>query len=266
VDLTALRDFAHELADVADRLSMASFGGPVPAVAKPDGTPVTEADEAIERTLRERIVEAHPDHAVFGEEGGGRLDGDVPTWVIDPIDGTKNFMRGVPVFATLVALVVDRQPVLGVVSAPGMATRWDGADGLGARQNGTAIGVSSIASIGAAHLCHGDADRLRELPALWDAFGRLHDDAWRMRGFGDFWNHMLVAAGAADAAFERELPPWDVAALAPIVREAGGRVTDVHGVDVLAPGHAARPNLVVSSNGLLHDALCARLAPAVAIE
>ena len=264
MDLQGLRAFALELADVADELSMAHFGEPVPATAKPDGTPVTEADRAIERALRERIAERAPGHAVFGEEAGGTLDGDAPTWVIDPIDGTKGFMRGVPVFATLIGLVVDGRAVVGVASAPALGERWDAAAGLGARRNGSPIGVSAIAALEDAHVCHGDADRFRPLPRLWEAFGALHDHVWRMRGFGDFWNHLLVAAGAADAAFERELPAWDVAALVPVVTEAGGRITDARGEDVLAPDHTSRPNLVVTTNGLLHDALLERLAPTLA--
>jgi histidinol-phosphatase len=264
VDLERLRAFALELADVADAISSAHFGGAVPAMAKPDGTPVTEADRAIEAALRARIGEAEPGHAVVGEEEGGVLEAAAPTWVIDPIDATKNFMRGVPVFATLIGLVTGGRAVIGVVSAPAMGERWDAAAGLGARRNGQRIGVSAVADLAEAHVCHGDADRFRELPALWDAFGRLHDDVWRMRGFGDFWNHLLVAAGAADAAFERELPAWDVAALVPILTEAGGRISDAHGGSVLDPAHARRPNLVVTSNGRVHDDLLARLAPALA--
>ena len=207
---------------------------------------------------------AEPGHAVLGEEEGGPLETAAPTWVIDPIDGTKNFMRGVPVFATLIALVAGGRALLGVVSAPAMGERWDAAAGLGARRNGQRIGVSAVAALPDAHVCHGDADRFRALPALWEAFGRLHDDVWRMRGFGDFWNHLLVAAGAADAAFERELPAWDVAALVPILTEAGGRISDVRGESVLDPAHPTRPNLVVTSNGRVHDELLARLAPALA--
>ena len=264
LDIARLHAFALELAERADALSMRHFGGPVPAVTKPDGTPVTEADRAIEAELRSRIAQAWPEHAVFGEEQGGALHAAAPTWVLDPIDGTKNYMRGVPVFATLIALVVDGRALLGVASAPALGERWDAAEGLGARRNGAAIGVSAIAAVEHAHILHGDADRFRDAPGLWAAFGDLHDEAWRMRGFGDYWNHLLVAAGAAEAAFERELPAWDVAALVAIVSEAGGRITDAHGASVLAPDHAARPNLVVTSNGALHDALLARLAPGLA--
>jgi histidinol-phosphatase len=153
--------------------------------------------------------------------------------------------------------------VLGVVSAPAMGERWDAAAGLGARRDGEPIGVSAVAALDDAPICHGDADRFRALPALWQAFGRLHDDAWRMRGFGDFWNHVLVAAGAADAAFERELPAWDVGALIPILEEAGGRISDAYGGSVLAPEHVLGANLVVSSNGRVHEELLGRLAPAL---
>jgi histidinol-phosphatase len=266
MDLAGLRTFALELADAADALSMTHFGGPVPATAKPDGTPVTVADRAIEEALRALIARELPGHAVYGEEAGGALEPTAPTWVLDPIDGTKNFMRGVPVFATLIGLVVDRRAVLGVVSAPAMGERWSAAEGLGAQRNDAPIGVSAVATLADAHVCHGDADRFRGHPALWDTFGRLHDEVWRMRGFGDFWNHLLVATGAADVAFERELPAWDVAALVPIVTEAGGRITDAHGRSVLDPSHAGSLNLVVTTNGVLHDAALVRLAPAVTQE
>lgn len=258
-DLGALRAFASELADHADHLSMERFGGPVPAVDKPDGTPVTEVDRAIEAVLRRRIAERYPRHAVFGEEQGGRVETDVPTWVIDPIDATKNYMRGVPVFATLIALVQDGRAVVGVASAPAMGERWEAVAGGGATRNGSVIGVSAISSVGEAQVLHGDADRFRSWPSLWEEFGRLHDDAWRVRGFGDYYNHLLVAAGSAEAAFEREVALWDVAALECIVTEAGGRITDFRGRPPLSGLRCGGPNGVLTTNGLLHEELLARL-------
>jgi histidinol-phosphatase len=253
LDLPALRNTAHELADIADALTMERFGGPVPAVAKPDGSPVTEADRAVERALRGELARRCPDHAILGEEGGGGIYAAVPTWVIDPIDATKNFMRGVPIFATLIAVVVDGEAVVGVASAPALGERWDAARGLGARRNGVPVGVSAIADLADAHILHGGLDWYRSEPGLWELLGRLAEEAWRTRGFGDFWMHLLVAGGMAEAAFEHDLRPWDVAAVACIVAEAGGRCTAWDGSSALLSGQ------MLSTNGLVHDMMLARL-------
>lgn len=256
LDLEALRGHALDLADTADRIALAHFGGLLSATTKADGSPVTAADAAIESALRDRIATALPAHAVLGEEEGGHIDAEVPTWVIDPIDATKNFMRGVPVFATLIGLVVDGREVLGVASAPAMGERWVAVDGGGATRNGERIGVSAVATLADAHVLHGGLEWHRDKPGRWDALGRIVDRAWRTRGFGDYWMHLLVAAGAADVAFERDLRPWDVAALACIVREAGGRMTAFDGSSSsLLTGEA------LTTNGLLHDELVAALAP-----
>ncbi|CAN5270606.1 histidinol-phosphatase [soil metagenome] len=256
MDLAALRDFALHLADAADAIALDRFGGPVLAVTKPDGSPVTAADKAIEATLRARIAAAHPDHAILGEEEGGHpLDPAVPTWVIDPIDATANFMRGVPVFATLVALVHGGQPIVGVASAPAMGERWDAAEGLGARRNDVQVGVSAIASLADAHVLHGGLRWYRDDPAAWELLGALADDSWRTRGFGDYWMHLLVAGGMADVALDRDLKPWDIAAPACIVTEAGGRATDWEGGPALGTGD------LLSTNGVLHDELTERLLP-----
>jgi histidinol-phosphatase len=254
MDLAALRDFALQLADEADAIALDHFGGPVPALIKPDGSPVTAADKAVEATLRARIAAAYPDHAILGEEeGGDALDPAIPTWVIDPIDATANFMRGVPVFATLIALVRGDQPVVGVASAPAMGERWDAAEGLGARRNGVQVGVSAIASLAEAHVLHGGLRWYRDDPAAWELLGTVVDDAWRTRGFGDYWMHLLVAGGMADVAFDRDLKPWDIAAPACVVTEAGGRATDWEGGPALGTGD------LLSTNGLLHDELVGRL-------
>ncbi len=247
-DPAALRETAVALAEVADGLAMARFGGPVPATTKPDGSPVTAADREIEAALRAELARAHPDHAVLGEEQGGALDPDVPTWVIDPIDATKNYLRGVPVFATLIAVVVDGRAVVGVASAPALGERWDAAEGLGARRNGVTVGVSAIAELAEAHLCHGGLTWFRDAPGAWERLGGLVDAAWRTRGFGDFWMHLLVAGGMAEAAFERDLSVWDLAALLPIVTEAGGTVSTFDGGDPLAGDGS-----LLSSNGALHE-------------
>jgi histidinol-phosphatase len=261
LDLEELGAFASELADAADRISMGRFGGPVPAFDKPDGTPVTAVDRAIESTIRGMIAQRCPDHAVMGEEHGGRLDAGKPTWVIDPIDATKNYMRGVPVFATLVALVIDARPVIGVASAPAMGERWAAASGHGATRNGEPIGVSAISTLDRSSVLYSDVERFRAWPRMWAEFERLHDEVWRARSYGDYYNHLLVAAGCAEVAFEREVAPWDVAALECVVTEAGGRTTDFHGNPPLTAMRAGGPNGVLSTNGLLHDEFLARLEP-----
>lgn len=249
-------DVALELADIADGITLERFGGPVPSVAKPDGTPVTEADHAVEAALRARLAERCPDHAILGEEQGGAIDPSTPTWVIDPIDATKNFMRGIPVYATLIALVEGGRAVVGVASAPALGERWDAAQGLGARRNGEAIGVSAIADLADAQVLHGGLHWYREHPGMWDLLGRIADRCGRTRGFGDFWMHLLVAGGMAEVAFERDLSPWDVAALECIVTEAGGRFTGLSGESALVSGDA------LTTNGLLHDELLGLLAGA----
>jgi histidinol-phosphatase len=254
MDLDGVRAFALELADAADAISMRYFGGPVPAVAKPDGTPVTEADQAIEQLLRERIAATFPRHAVLGEEEGGAIEARRPTWVIDPIDGTRNFMRGVPIFATLIGLVIEGVVVVGVASAPAMGERWDAARGAGAYLNGSPVGVSTVGQLADAQVLHGGLDWWRQDPGAWDLLGTLADRAGRTRGFGDFWMHLLVAGGMADVALDRDLRPWDIAALDCIVTEAGGRATAWDGSPALAS------DTLLCTNGLLHDELRALLA------
>jgi histidinol-phosphatase len=253
-DLEGLRAFALELADAADVISMRYFGGLVPAVAKPDGTPVTEADRAIERLLRERIAASFPKHAVLGEEEGGAIEAGSPTWVIDPIDGTGNFMRGIPIFATLIGLVVEHTAVLGVASVPAMRQRWDAARGAGARLNGAPVGVSAISRLADAQVLHGGLKWWRGDPSMWELLGKLADRAGRTRGFGDFWMHLLVAGGMADVAIERDLCLWDIAALDCIVTEAGGRATAWDGAPTFTSDR------LLCTNGLLHDEVTALLA------
>ena len=254
-DPEELRDFAMELADVADRITLAHFGTSVAAEAKPDGSPVTAADRAVEAALRERISARWPDHAILGEEEGGDLHADVPTWVVDPIDATKNFMRGIDVYATLIGLVVGGHGVVGVASAPALGERWDAARGRGARRNGAAIEVSAIGELADAHLLHGGLDWYRTAPGMWEVLGELSERVWRTRGFGDFWMHLLVAGGMAEVAFEHDLKPWDIAALECIITEAGGRMTSWDGSPPIASGQ------VLSTNGRLHPDMLDILAP-----
>ncbi|MDQ3538655.1 MAG: histidinol phosphatase [Actinomycetota bacterium] len=248
VDVERWLDVALQLADVADMISLAHFGGRVAARTKDDGSLVTAADTAVEAALRERLAVLAPDHAVLGEEEGGTIVSDVPTWVLDPIDATNNFLRGVPVYATLLSLVESGEPVVGVASAPAMGQRWDAAASLGARRNGVAAGVSDVADLSEAQVLHGGLDWWHARQRRWDLLGRLVDRSWRTRGFGDFWMHLLVAGGMADVAVEQDLKAWDIAAVQCIVTEAGGRMTAWDGSSSsLSSGQA------LTSNGVLHE-------------
>lgn len=252
---TELRDLALELADVADAIALGTFGRDVPATSKPDGSPVTAADREIEATVRQRIGAALPTATVFGEEDGGELTTDGTCFVIDPIDGTKNFMRGVPVFATLVGVLVDGEVVAGVASAPALGERWDAARYAGTRRNGRPVCVSEVAEIGDAHVLHGGLDRFSVDRVRWERLRQIADAAWRTRGFGEFWMHLLVAGGHADVAFEDGLSIWDIAALEIIVSEAGGRMTTWDGASVVTGDGSA----LTTNGGLLHDELLSRL-------
>jgi histidinol-phosphatase len=252
-------DLALQLADAADAVTLDRFGAADLVVeAKPDLTPVSDADTATERALREVLSRERPDDTVSGEEYGTDGTG-TRRWVIDPIDGTKNYVRNVPVWATLIALLDGPQPVLGVVSAPALSRRWWAARGSGAWMSvGGAeprrLSVSRVATLADASLSYASLSAWAPF-GLRDAFVALTSQVWRSRGYGDFWSYMLVAEGAVDLAAEPELSLWDMAALAPIVTEAGGRFTGVDGVDGVHQGSAA------ASNGLLHDALLAALRP-----
>jgi histidinol-phosphatase len=252
-DLDALRALAEELADAADAVSLEHFGGRVAAELKTDGSPVTAADTAVEAAVRRLLAERVPDMPVLGEEEGGALDPQRPTWVIDPIDATANFMRGIPIYATLIAVVAGGQPVVGVASAPALGERWSAAAGSGATRNGAAVRVSDVEDLSQAQVLHGGLDWWRSSPQAWEALGALTDRCKRVRGFGDFWMHLLVAGGMAEVAVERDLKPWDVAAVQCIVTEAGGRMTSYNGGSPLATGEA------VSTNGRMHDDVLALL-------
>jgi len=224
---------------------------------KPDLTPVSEADRAVEQMLRERLGAARPGDAVVGEELGTHGDADsdgARRWIVDPIDGTKSYVRGIPVFATLLALERDGELAVGVVSAPALTRRWWAVRGEGAFANGDPIRVSRVATLSDAHLAY-DSFPDFEQYGLGDRFLALVRRCWRSRGLGDFWAHALVAEGAVDIAIEPGgLHVWDLAALQVIVEEAGGRLTDLAGV-ARADGGSG-----VSTNGLLHDEVLAALA------
>jgi histidinol-phosphatase len=253
-DLALLRDAAHELADLADAATMRAFRRHLDVRTKADGTWVTEVDEEVERTLRAALRRRFPDHAVLGEEDG--LDGpaDAPRWVIDPIDGTTNFVKGNPVFATLIGLQIDGEDVVGVASAPALATRFDGIAGGPARQDGRRLAVSEIDGLADAEVAFGGLCYFAER-GLASAPARLTGATARQRGYGDFWNHCLVAAGSTDIALDAVVSLWDLVAVKVIVEAAGGRFTDLEGVPTADGGSA------VSTNGRLHEAVLALLTP-----
>ena len=218
---------------------------------KPDLTPVTEADRAVEEALRSRIGIDRPGHGVLGEEFGA----EGPTssrWVLDPIDGTKNYVRGIPVWATCIALQRQGDVAAGVVSAPALGRRWWAGRGEGAFADGQPVRVSAVTDLADAQLSY-DSVMSFDPYGLAERFLGLARRCWRTRGLGDFWSHVLVAEGAVDVAVEPEVSVWDVAAVQVIVEEAGGRFTDLAG--------AARPDggSAVSTNGLLHDEVLAAL-------
>jgi histidinol-phosphatase len=253
--MTAVRDdvtLALRLADQADELTMDRFGArDLHVDTKPDLTPVTDADRSVEAALRDTLSQQRPDDPVLGEEFGGTTTFAGRQWVIDPIDGTKNFVRGVPVWATLIALLHDGVPVAGVVSAPALQRRWwagagDGAVASFAGGPARRVSVSSVADLGSASLSFSSLSGWAKL-GLRDRFIELTDSVWRVRGYGDFFSYCLLAEGAVDIAAEPEVSLWDLAALDIVVREAGGAFTSLDG---RAGPHGGN---VVATNGLLHE-------------
>ena len=251
-DLSEELSFAREVAELGGRIAMGHFQRDPKRERKTDGTWVTEADWAVEAQIRIRIARTYPDHNILGEEegltaaGGGEAVHGAPTWIIDPIDGTHNYMLGIPIWATLVSLRVDEENVVGVAHAPALGETYDGAVGLGARCNGDAIRVEPVPSLSDAHVVFG-AERGFIGAGMSDFFDELVTSCWRARGFGDFWGHMLVARGAAHVMVEPDLSMWDVAALEPIVTEAGGRLTHIDGSPWREPGSC------LTTNGALHN-------------
>ena len=254
--MSSALEFALELADIADRLTLARFqAADLVVQTKPDMTPVTEADRAVEDALMERIAAVRPGESFIGEETGTSGSG-AARWIIDPIDGTKNYVRGIPVYATLIALEEEGILTTAVASAPALGHRWWAARGEGAHLDGRRIRVSAVGRLEDAQVCYGSLDAWEEAGLLQN-FLELGRRAWRTRGFGDFWTHMLVAEGRAEVALEGPgVKLWDMAAPKLIVEEAGGRVTDLSGVDV-AGGSA------VTTNGLLHREVLEILDPGV---
>ncbi|MFV2121559.1 histidinol-phosphatase [Streptomyces sp. Act-28] len=253
---------AHTLADAADTATMDRFQAlDLKVETKPDMTPVSEADRAAEELIRGLLQRARPHDAILGEEYG--VEGTGPRrWVVDPIDGTKNYVRGVPVWATLIALMEadaegEYQPVVGVVSAPALGRRWWAAKGLGAYTgrdlaSATRIRVSKVAELADASFAYSSLTGWEERGRL-DGFLDLSRACWRTRAYGDFWPYMMVAEGAVDICAEPELSLWDMAANAIVVQEAGGAFTGLDGREGPHGGNAA------ASNGLLHHELLAHL-------
>jgi histidinol-phosphatase len=242
---------AHAIADRAGDIALSFFRHDPEVRWKPDATPVTEADLAIEAMMREELGRRFPDDAVRGEEGG--LVGEAErTWIVDPIDGTRNFAGGIQIWANLLALRVGGDYVLGLVNAPALGERYAAVRGGGATWNDVAMHVSGVERTADGMVVFGDVEVWAGTD-LADRFHRLAHAARRNRGFGDFWGHMLVARGAAEAMVEPELSEWDFAPLIPIVTEAGGRVTQLDGSP---PVHGGS---LLSSNGHVHDEVVAAL-------
>lgn len=264
---------ALELADLADSITLARFRAEDLVIeTKPDFTPVTDADRAVEQALRQRIGAARPDDSILGEEYGVRGAGrgrPAPgyedrgrRWILDPIDATKSFLRGMPIFGSLIALAVDDEVQVGVVSAPALGRRWWASRGAGAHAWGGGAGVRGpgTGSVGGRPIAVSRVTELADAQLAWsgiedwdeigrfDALVELGRRCWRTRGVGDFWQYMLVAEGAAEIALDPTISIWDVAAVQVIVEEAGGRFTDLGGARTPDGGDA------IATNGLLHDA------------
>ena len=240
---------AIQLADLADPISLCYFQSDRLVIAtKSDGSFVSQADREVETALRKHLASARPQDAILGEEDGA---GDVVSarrWILDPIDGTTRFSRGIPLFACLIALEQDGEIVLGLVSAPALKRRWWAVRGLGAFADGRPIRVSSISRLEKTHVSLGNPGNWVE-SGMYERLGPLAGCAGSTTGYGDFWPHMLVAEGAADAALEPSAALWDLAPLKVIVEEAGGRFTDFAGASTAEGGTA------LSSNGLMHSEL-----------
>lgn len=253
--------FALSACDVADEIALRHFRRELEVMVKPDRTFVTIADRSIEKAIRERIGATYPEHGMVGEEYGEEAGQASVRWYIDPIDGTSNFIRGVPVFATLLALEVDGELQLGVMSAPAMGERWYARRGGGAwaastigdgRPSVRRVLVSGVDRVENAHVLYGSALDLEESGEA-PGFRGLLQSAWRNRGFGDFWGYALVAEGSAEMMAETGLGSWDLAAPAVLLEEAGGLMTDLAGRRTVHAGSA------LATNGLLHETILERL-------
>jgi len=263
-DLLEDLKLVHQLADAADEVSMRRFGASdLVVTSKPDMTPVSDADKRVEEVVREMIMKRFASDSIIGEEFG--VTGNSPReWIIDPIDGTKNFVRGVPVWATLIGLRISGanplagDMVVGMISAPALGRRWWSAQGggawLGAPSDGGTTGkrirVSGISNLSDASLSYSNLMGWQESGRL-PAFMHLVEKVWRTRGYGDFWSHCMVAEGVIDVSAEPSVALWDLAAVAALVSEAGGRFTGLNAKE--GPDQKS----AVASNAILHDEVLA---------
>ena len=252
-------DHAVRIAEIAAKAARGYFRGRLGIEFKEDESPVTQADKGVEAEVRVYLQRNFPDHGIYGEEHGIEGADRDDIWIIDPIDGTKNFVRGVPVWATLIALVDEGEPVVGVVSAPALGKRWWAAKGAGAYMGrslaaATRLRVSNISELSDASLSYSSLGGWKQRGNL-DEFLGLTEEVWRTRAYGDFWSYCLVAEGAVDIACEPELNLYDMAALVPIVTEAGGRFTSLEGEDGPFGGNA------LATNSILHSEVLKRLNP-----
>ena len=250
---------ALALADAADAVSLPRFGAlDLQVETKPDHTPVSDADTATERAIRALLERRRPHDAIVGEEYGESGTGS-RRWIIDPIDGTKNYVRGVPVWGTLIALMERDEVYVGVVSAPALGRRWWASRGQGAwlsvfGDEPRHLHVSGVATLADASVAYSSLHGWSQAPGGVDGLLALERRVWRTRGYGDFWQHAMVAEGVVDAAAEPEVSLWDLAALAVLVEEAGGRFTDLRGRRGPDGGSA------LSSNGTLHEVVLRTLS------
>ena len=250
-------DLALELADIADAISLERFRAlDLHVESKPDRSPVTDADKSVEQAIKKVLADKAPSDALIGEEYGTSGSA-ARTWIIDPIDGTANYLRGVPVWATLIALAIDGKPTVSVVSAPALGRRWWAAPGVGAftrELDGSVreLKVSAISDLEYASLSYNNLQ-------LWDQVGmlpkltELSRKIWRTRAYGDFWSYMLLAEGSVDIVAEHDLKIYDIAALVPIVEQAGGEFSALNGP------LTAESSSVLATNGKLHAAVSKKL-------
>ncbi len=249
--LRSLLRVATSAGRAAGRLTLESFGGRIVPEVKPDGSPVTPVDRAAEAELRRSIEEAFPDHTIVGEEGG--ISGTDPRvrWILDPIDGTKSFIHGVPLYSVLVAVEVDGAFSVGVIHLPALGETVAAATGLGCRWNGKRAHVSVVERLSEATVV---TSSVRALESTGLPFSRLANATRTQRGWGDGYGFALVATGRADAMVDSGLHLWDIAPMFPILSEAGGSVTDWNGT------RTADATNFVASNGRVHEPLVRLLA------
>lgn len=239
--------FLAELSDRADAIAMRYFrAADLPIDRKPDRSLVTKADLEIEHAIRDHVAATRPELGVFGEEHGERLGDGEARVIVDPIDATANFARGIPVFACLLGIETAGEVVAGMVSAPALQRRWHAARGAGAWEGTRRMRVSAVAELADAQVFHGSLAGAEAVPGT-ERIAALIAGSWRQRGFGDFWQHVLVADGCGELALDPVVKPWDVAPLQVLVEEAGGRATTITGERSIYGG------TLVTSNGVLHD-------------